>query len=84
MRVAPVGWAFDSIDEVLREAERSAAATHNHPEGIKGAQATALAVFLGWSGASKEEIRDEVAERFGYDLHRRIDGIRSTYQWSVS
>ncbi len=84
MRVAPVGWAFDSIDEVLREAERSAAATHNHPEGIKGAQATALAVFLGWSGASKEEIRDDVAERFGYDLHRHIDGIRSTYQWSVS
>jgi ADP-ribosylglycohydrolase len=84
MRVAPVGWAFDSIDDVLREAEHSAAATHNHPEGIKGAQATALAVFLGWSGASKEEIRDDVAERFGYDLDRHIDGIRSTYQWSVS
>jgi ADP-ribosylglycohydrolase len=84
MRVAPVGFACASIDEVLSEAERSASVTHNHPEGIKGAQATALAVFLGRSGASKEEIRDDLTRRFGYDLHRRIDLIRPTYEWDVS
>ena len=54
MRVSPVGWAFDTAEEVLREAERSAAVTHNHPEGIKGAQAVALSVFRARSGASKE------------------------------
>jgi ADP-ribosylglycohydrolase len=84
MRVAPVGFAFDDVDEVLREAERSAAVTHNHAEGIKGAQATALAVFMGRSGASKEEIRDELVRRFSYDLHRSIDQIRPGYRWDVS
>jgi ADP-ribosylglycohydrolase len=59
MRVAPVGQAFTSVDEVLHEAERSAVVTHNHAEGVVGAQATALAVFMGRSGASKEEIRTE-------------------------
>ena len=84
MRVAPVGLAFTSMEEVLREAERSAEVTHNHIEGIKGAQATALAVFMGRSGASKEEIRNELVQRFGYDLRRTIDQIRPTYQWDVS
>jgi ADP-ribosylglycohydrolase len=84
MRVAPVGFAFGSVDEVLRQAEQSAAVTHNHLEGIKGAQATALAVFMGRSGASKEEIRGELVRRFGYDLHRSIDQIRPTYEWDVS
>ena len=76
MRVAPVGFAFDSVDAVLREAEASAAVTHNHPEGIKGAQATALAVFLARCGASKDHIREELMRRFGYDLRRTIDQIR--------
>ena len=62
MRVAPVGFAFDSIERVLHEAERSAAVTHDHPEGIRGAQATALAVFLARSGASKEQIRTAVTD----------------------
>ena len=84
MRVAPVGFASTSVDEVLREAERSAAVTHDHPEGIKGAQATALAVFMGCSGASKDEIRDELVRRFGYDLGRTIDQIRPDYRWDVS
>jgi ADP-ribosylglycohydrolase len=84
MRVAPIGFAFDTVDEVLREAERSAAVTHDHPEGIKGAQATALAVFMGRSGASKEEIREELIRRFDYDLRRTIDQIRPAYQWDVS
>jgi ADP-ribosylglycohydrolase len=84
MRVAPVGWAFMTVKQVLREAERSAEVTHNHDEGIKGAQATALAVFMGRSGASKEEIRSELTRRVGYDLHRTIDEIRPAYQWDVS
>jgi len=84
MRVAPVGLAFTTVDEVLREAARSAAVTHNHVEGVKGAQATALAVFMARTGASKEEIRNELMRRFGYDLHRSVDKIRPTYQWDVS
>jgi ADP-ribosylglycohydrolase len=84
MRVAPVGLAFMSVDEVLHEAEQSATVTHNHVEGVKGAQATALAVFMGRSGASKEEIRKELVRRFGYDLHRSIEQIRPTYGWDVS
>ena len=84
MRVAPVGFAFDSADEVLHEAERSAAVTHNHVEGIKGAQATALAVFRARSGATKGEIRQELTRRFGYDLQRTVEQIRPDYEWDVS
>jgi ADP-ribosylglycohydrolase len=84
MRVAPVGFAFGNVDDVLREAERSAAITHSHVEGIKGAQATALAVFMARSGASKDEIREDLTQRFGYDLHRTVDQIRPDYQWDVS
>jgi ADP-ribosylglycohydrolase len=84
MRVAPVGFAFGNIDDVLQEAERSAVVTHNHVEGIKGAQATALAVFLARSGASKDEIRESLTQRFGYNLHRTVDQIRPDYQWDVS
>ncbi|MFL5381335.1 MAG: ADP-ribosylglycohydrolase family protein [Longimicrobiaceae bacterium] len=84
MRVSPIGWAFHTREEVLREAERSAAFTHDHPEGIKGAQATALAVFLARCGASKEDIRDELSELFDYDLRRNIDQIRDGYQPDVS
>ena len=84
MRVAPVGFAFSNVDDVLHEAERSAAVTHNHLEGIKGAQATALAVFMARSGASKDEIREDLTRRFGYKLHRTVDQIRPDYQWDVS
>jgi ADP-ribosylglycohydrolase len=84
MRVAPVGFAFETAEDVLREAERSAAVTHDHPEGIKGAQATALAVFLARTGASKEAIRGELVRRFGYDLRRRVDDIRPAYRFDVS
>lgn len=84
MRVAPVGYAFDAVEEVLYEAERTAAVTHNHPEGIKGAQATALAVFMARSGASKDDIRAHLVERFGYDLHRTVEQIRPNYEWDVS
>lgn len=84
MRVSPVGFAFDSDDEVLREAERTAAISHNHPEGIKGAQATALAVWLARRGRTKEEIREEITRRFGYDLNRRVNDIRPGYAFDLS
>lgn len=84
MRVGPVGFALDSVAAVLREAARSAAVTHNHPEGIKGAQATALAVFLARSGANREDMRAEIEARFAYDLSRRLNVIRPTYRFDVS
>ena len=84
MRVAPVGFAFGSVDDVLSQAELSAAVTHNHEEGIKGAQATALAVFMARSGASKDDIRQDLVQRFGYNLHRTVEEIRPSYEWDVS
>lgn len=84
MRVSPVGFAFNSIEEVLYEAKKSAEVTHNHPEGIKGAQATALAVFFARKGESKERIRHEIKDRFAYDLDRTISKIRPNYRFDVS
>ena len=79
MRVGPVGWACGRIEDVLTEAERASLPTHDHREGIMGAQATALAVFLARSGAGKEAIREEIAGRFGYNLGRPVDAVRPTY-----
>jgi ADP-ribosylglycohydrolase len=84
MRVSAVGWAFDNIEDVLVEAARSAAITHNHPEGIKGAQAAALAVFLARTTRDKELLRKEVSERFGYDLARTVESIRPAYSFDIS
>ena len=84
MRVSPVAYAFESVDEVLAEAKRSAEVTHNHPEGIKGAQATALAIFMARKGKIKDEIRTAIEERFNYDLSRKLDDIRKTYTFKVS
>lgn len=84
MRVSPVGAAFASREEVLEQAARSAAVTHDHPEGIKGARATALAIHLARQGRSKAEIRDNVEAESGYDLHRSLDAIRPTYRFDVS
>ena len=84
MRVSPVGFAFNSKDDVLLEAKASAEVSHNHPEGIKGAQAVALAIFLARSGSSKEQIRARIARDFDYDLNRRIDDIRPSYAFDVS
>ncbi len=82
MRVSPVGFAFGSEAEVLQEAWRSAACTHDHPEGIKGAEATALAVYLARTGANKEAIRRRIHEEFGYDLSRTVDQIRPGYSFN--
>jgi ADP-ribosylglycohydrolase len=84
MRVSPVGYAFDTSEAVLLEASRTAEISHNHPEGIKGAQATALAVFLARTTLDKETIRTEVTERFGYDLNRTVEMIRPEYSFDVS
>jgi ADP-ribosylglycohydrolase len=84
MRVSPIGFAFDSIDEVLRESKKSAEVTHNHPEGIKGAQATALAIYFARKGESKEDIKGEVSTRFSYNLNRTMDEIRPGYRFDVS
>ena len=84
MRVSPVGFAFNTVDEVLTEAKRSAEVTHNHPEGIKGAQATALAILLARQGLDKSTIRKEISERFAYDLSRSLDEIRPGYRFDVS
>jgi ADP-ribosylglycohydrolase len=82
MRVGAVGWAFDTLEDVLAEARRSAEVTHNHPEGIRGAQATAVAIFRARTGKSKPEIRDEIERTFGYNLRRTVDDIRPTYQFN--
>lgn len=84
MRVSPVGWAFATEDDVLDHAERSARPTHDHPEGIKGAQAVALAVYLARTGRSKDEIRGAVCTRFGYDLDRTVDELRPGSSFDVS
>ncbi len=84
MRVGPVGFAFDTEEEVLREAEKSAAVTHDHPEGIKGAQAVALGILLARQGAEPARIKKEITARFGYDLDRTVKSIRPEYSFDVS
>jgi ADP-ribosylglycohydrolase len=84
MRVSPVGFACTTLDEVLVEAKRSAEVTHDHAEGIKGAQAVASAVFLARTGQSKEQIKNYVARTFDYDLDTTLDEIRPRYDFQVS
>ena len=84
MRVSAVGWMFDSLEETERVAELSASITHNHPEGIKGAQATAAAIFLARTGENKEEIRNYISRKYNYDLDRTCDDIRPNYNFEVS
>ena len=84
MRVSAVGWMFDTLEETERVAKISAEITHNHPEGIKGAQATAAAIFLARTGKSKEEIRNYISTTYGYDLARTCDEIRPVYGWEAS
>ncbi len=81
MRVSPVGFAYDTLDEVLEQAGKSAAVTHNHPEGIKGARAVASAIFLARKGRNKREIREYIEETFDYNLHQKLDDIRPFYRF---
>ncbi len=84
MRASPVGWAFERREEVLRAARESALPTHNHPEGILGAQAIALAVLLGRRGLAPRDVAAEVARETGYDLDFTLDEIRDSYRFDVS
>jgi ADP-ribosylglycohydrolase len=81
MRVGPIGWAFTTDEATLTAAKLSAECTHNHQEGIKGAQATALCIFMARQGESKEAIRSAIQCEFGYDLGFTCDEIRDTYEW---
>ena len=80
MRVSSAGWLFDTLEETRHMARLTAEVTHNHPEGIKGAEAAASAIFLARTGSSKDEIKDYIIREFGYDLSRTCDEIRPAYR----
>lgn len=84
MRVSPIGWAFDSLEQVLLHAKLSAECTHNHEEGIKGAQATAIAIFLARQGETKQWIKKYIESRFGYNLSFKIADIKANYKFDES
>ena len=84
MRVSPVGWAFDTLEETLEMAKRSAEVSHNHLEGIKGAQATAACIYLARTGKKKSDIKEYVERTFGYNLSRTCDEIRPEYRYTES
>lgn len=84
MRVSPIGYFFDSEEEVLREARATAQVSHDHPEGIKGAQSVALAITLARGGANKVAIRNRIQAEFGYNLNRSYAEIRPDYRFDVS
>ncbi len=82
MRVSPIAWAYDEPDRVLEVAKASAEVTHDHPEGIKGAQATALAILYARDGNEPTLIATEIERMFGYDLSTPVDVLRETYQYN--
>ena len=84
MRVSPVGFTFDTVDTVLQEAAATAEISHNHPEGVKGAQATALSVYLARTTRDKALIKREVVDRFGYDLNCTVEDLRPSYEFDIS
>ena len=79
MRVSSVGWLYDSIERTREVARWTAEVTHNHPEGVKGAESVAAAIFMARTGASLVEIRNYIVDEFGYDLSRSLDEIRPGY-----
>lgn len=84
MRVSPIGFAFDDLDVVMEEARKSAEVTHNHPEGVKGAQAVAVAIFLARNGENKKTIKNKLSAMFGYNLDQKLDDIRPGYFFDVT
>lgn len=84
MRVSPIGFAYQDLETVLTKAKESAEVTHNHPEGIKGAQATAAAIFLARTGHNKIALQEYLENHFHYDLQTSLEEIRPTYQFDVS
>jgi ADP-ribosylglycohydrolase len=79
MRVSAVGWLYDSIERTREVARATAEVSHNHPEGIKGAEATASAIYLARNGKSKDEIKEYIIKEFAYDFSRTLDEIRPRY-----
>lgn len=84
MRVSPAGWLFASMEETMKIAKQTAEVTHDHPEGIKGAQAVAACIFMARTGESKEAIKRHIESVFNYDLSRSCDQIRPDYTFDVS
>lgn len=84
MRVSPVAWLYDDLESVLKGAKESAEVTHNHPEGIKGAQATAAAIFLARTNKSNDYIKKYIEEKFNYNLNESLDSIREEYAFDAS
>ncbi len=84
MRVSSAGWLFDTLEQTRHMARLTAEVTHNHPEGIKGAESTAAAIFLARNGRTKDEIRSYLIGEFGYSLTRTCDEIRPRYRFEVS
>ena len=82
MRISPVGWVFDSKEKTINAAKVSAECTHNHPEGIKGAQATALCIFMARQCSTISAIKQTIEDEFGYDLSMSIDELRTRYSWN--
>ena len=79
MRVAAAGWLFDDLETTRKVAAWTAEVTHNHPEGVKGAESVAAAIFMARNGKSKDEIKAYIVDEFGYDLSRTCDEIRPDY-----
>lgn len=84
MRVSPIGWAFSGLEQVLLQAKLSAECTHNHEEGIKGAQATATAIYLTRQGETKQWIKKYIESKFGYNLSFKIADIKESYKFDES
>lgn len=84
MRVSSIAWWFDTLKKVESKAKESAIVTHSHPEGIKGAQATAASIFLARTGSTKHEIKEYIEKTYDYDLSRTLDSIRPDYTFDVT
>ena len=84
MRVSAVGWFFETLEETERVAKISAEITHNHPEGIKGAQATAAAIWMARNGKSKADIKEYIETKYEYDLDRTWEYLNQRYGWKSS
>ena len=84
MRTSPIGFFYNKVSDVLKAARMCAQVTHNHPEGVRGAQATSLCIFLARHGVTKNNIRKEISKWFSYDLSKTIKEIRPKYIFDVS